>query len=386
MGRCTLFHWGGKRTQQRKRTKRNPKHGDIIKAFEILIHNRRSIRMKFKFRNIRLSKANKERLDVINSIIKEYQAQSYVLTLRQLYYQLVSRDVVPNVPAEYNKLSRLLKEGRMAGIVDWEAIEDRLRRPKAPASWDSPKEILESAERSFEMPRMRGQDNYIEVWVEKDALSGVLSRVTSKYHIPILVNRGYSSASAMYDSYRRFKSALENGQDVHLLYLGDYDPSGLDMIRDITERTHEFFLGNAYNMVRNIEAWEIEEGEDAELFNEYPRKEVLDDGGEFDVHRAQVITKLEGGAFTVHPIALTLAQIKKYNPPPNPAKRTDPRSADFIRTKGATSWEVDALKPEVLHQLLVDNIERLVDMEQYEEMLKEEKKQKGILKNLISKL
>ena len=81
---------------------------------------------KIKFREIKMSAANKRRLDLINGIIEEYQAQGYVLTLRQLYYQLVSRDIIPNKQAEYSKLSNLLKEGRMAGIVDWEAIEDRL--------------------------------------------------------------------------------------------------------------------------------------------------------------------------------------------------------------------------------------------------------------------
>ena len=85
--------------------------------------------MKIYYRNAKLSAANKVRLDDINLIVVEYQNQGYKLTLRQLYYQLVSRDIIPNVLTEYAKLSKLLKEGRMAGIVDWSAIEDRLRVP-----------------------------------------------------------------------------------------------------------------------------------------------------------------------------------------------------------------------------------------------------------------
>jgi len=190
-----------------------------------------------------MGKANKERLSIINGIIEEYQEQGYVLTLRQLYYQLVSRDVVPNKQSEYSKLSTLLKEGRMAGIVDWEAIEDRLRKPSSPASFENPEEILKAAINQYALPRQAGQKTYVEVWVEKDALSGVLKRVTEKYHVPILVNRGYSSASAMFDSYQRFKDAHEEGKAVKILYLGDYDPSGMDMIRDIRERTLEFIMG-----------------------------------------------------------------------------------------------------------------------------------------------
>lgn len=292
--------------------------------------------MKIKFRDIRMSKANLARLQQINSIIGEYQRAGYVMTLRQLYYQLVSRDVIPNVQSEYSKLSTLLKEGRMAGIVDWSAIEDRLRKPSKPASFDSPHEILDAAIAQYQVPRQKGQTNYVELWIEKDALSGVLSRVTRKYHIPIVVNRGYSSASAMYDAFERFKDAYENDQKLKILYLGDFDPSGLDMIRDIRDRTIEF-LGGFY---------EIEDREEIE----------------------------EMFGFEVLPIALTRAQINQYDPPENPAKRTDPRSRDFIREHGSSSWEVDALPPDVLNNVLENAIIDLIDLDMYDAQLRREKK------------
>lgn len=301
--------------------------------------------MKIKFRDIRLSKDNKYKLDVINSIIGEYQLQGYVLTLRQLYYQLVSRDIIPNALPEYAKVSKLLKEGRMAGIVDWDAIEDRLRKPHTPASWSSPKDILQACIQSFQLPRMKGQENYLEVWVEKDALSGVLKRVTEKYHVPILVNRGYSSASAMFDSYERFLTAIENTQKVTILYLGDYDPSGIDMIRDIRDRITEFMTGSS----------EIDD-----LWN-----------GDTDYSLDSVESFIEKW-FEIIPIALTKEQIDEYNPPPNPAKRTDPRSGKFIAELGDTSWEVDALRPDVLNQLLEDEITQRINENLYEEILDEE--------------
>jgi len=302
--------------------------------------------MKIKFRDIRMSKPNRERLEVINSIIEEYQELDLVLTLRQLYYQLVSRDIIANQVKEYAKLSGLLKEGRMAGIVDWDAIEDRLRKPSKPSEWDSSKSILDACIDQYEKKRMEGQANYIEVWVEKDALSGVLSRVTEKYHIPIMVNRGYSSASAMFDAFNRFKAAKLNGQLNKVLYLGDYDPSGLDMIRDIEKRIDEFADG-----------W-------------WP-------GNTYARHTF---------GFEVIPIALTREQIDLYTPPPNPAKLQDPRAGKFVEDHGYQSWEVDALRPEVLHQILEDAILERIDPELYDNIVDSEEADKDKLRSLYQYL
>lgn len=304
---------------------------------------------KIKFRSVKLSKANKERLETINEIIEEYQAQGYKLTLRQLYYQLVSRDVIPNLLPEYAKLSNLLKEGRMGGIVDWDAIEDRLRKPSVPGSWDSPKDILKTALYSYKKPRMKGQSTYLEVWVEKDALSGVLKRITEKYHVPIVVNRGYSSATAMFDAFERFKDAESEEQYTKkIIYLGDFDPSGIDMIRDINDRICEFIRGH-YNWSNDTSNYE--------LANEF--------------------------SFSVLPIALTREQIRLYNPPPNPAKKTDPRAKDFIKTHGSTSWEVDALRPDVLNSILEKAILDNIDIKLYESVVYQEKSEKAKLKQFI---
>lgn len=287
--------------------------------------------MKIAFRKIRMGTQNKERLTKINSIIEKYQDQGYVLTLRQLYYQLVVENVIPNKVSEYQKLSVLLKEGRMAGIVDWDAIEDRLRHPSAPSSWETPKSIMNTVIYSYRNDRQKGQETYIEVWVEKDALSGVLKRVTEPLGVPIVVNRGYSSATAMHDAYNRFKAAARRGQGSLVLYLGDFDPSGLDMIRDIQNRIGEFILGGTYDV-----------------------------------------------DFNIQPIALTDAQIKAYEPPTNPAKMKDPRAEGYVEKYGYNSWEVDALPPEVLHELLDDEIRSRMDMDVYNQILDNEKA--GILK------
>lgn len=348
---------------------------------------------KIKFRDIRLSKDNKQRLGHINSIIHEYQEQGYRLTLRQLYYQLVSRDVIPNQQSEYGKLSKLLKEGRMAGIVDWAAIEDRLRTAEKPSSWEKPADIMESVIYSYAKPRMAGQLNYIEVWVEKDALSGVLSTVTEQYHIPILVNRGYSSASAIYDSYKRFRSALEDGQNIVILYLGDFDPSGIDMIRDVTERPLEMLLPMADEfMQETFEQYAKDDFYGDEREAHYSLEDSYQDdedcfyedseGFKFFEHLRALIKK----RFSVVPIALTRPQITQYNPPPNPAKRTDSRFEKFADEHGTQSWEVDALRPEVLNGLLENAITERIDLAKYEEILLQEVSDKVKLRKLRDKL
>lgn len=264
---------------------------------------------------LRLSKANRIMLEQINTILEEYRNDGYVLTLRQLYYQLVSKDIIPNNDREYAKLSNILKKGRMAGIVDWAAIEDRVRVPKLPYWVRDVQHAIQDTIEQYRVDRMQGQQRNIEIWVEKDALSNVLFRVTSKYHIRLMVNRGYSSISAMYDAHRRLRSG-----DV-ILYFGDHDPSGKDMVRDIRERMEEF-------------------------------------GREVDVR----------------PVALTMEQIRRFNPPPNPAKITDPRAKWYIREYGRTSWELDALPPRELIRLAEEAVEELIDLDLYNRCLDREQR------------
>lgn len=357
--------------------------------------------MKQKFRDIRLSKANKERLKLVNSIVEDYQEQGYRLTLRQLYYQLVSRDIIPNQPSEYTKLSGLLKEGRMSGMVDWDAIEDRLRKPSKPSSWDSPRSILSSCVYSFALPRMRNQPTYIETWVEKDALSGVLSRVTEPFHVPIMVNRGYSSVSAMHDAYLRFKNAIGGSQKVVILYLGDFDPSGMDMIRDIRDRILEFLL-NCEDLISIAEeriGFGLAEADmtteqmalATSIYEQFGHnKEVLSIAGYKYEYEDYLTLDLRKGyiysLFHVEPIALTREQINEYTPPPNIAKKTDTRSGKFIEKEGSMSWEVDALKPEVLSQILTSNIKKYLDLDIYEEVKSEEQAHKDKLTEIMNTL
>ena len=350
--------------------------------------------MKQEFRQkLRLNKKNKEQLDVINSIIDEYAGEGYTLTLRQLYYQLVSRDIIPNRQSEYAKLSTLLVKGRMAGVVDWDAIEDRIRVPDLPYWVNGMKEAIEDTISQYRLDRQDGQDVYIELWVEKDALSGVLKRITHYYHINLMVNRGYSSCTAMHDAYERFVDKVVEGKKVVVLYLGDHDPSGLDMVRDITDRTKEFLINsdkiqNKYNRLGYEEVEKVAnnlrdeyEHDDGDLYSEDPSGEY---GMMFDCAKAFAYDIFKKNV-EVRQIGLTTEQVKLYSPPSNPAKITDPRAKQYIAEFGNTSWEVDALKPEILHSLVREGVEGLIDMKLFKDKLKQEESDKKSMRKAFIK-
>lgn len=308
---------------------------------------------------LRLNPANKIMLNRINDILVDYRKQGYVLTLRQAYYQLVSRDVIPNNSKEYAKLSKLLTVGRMAGIVDWASIEDRGRQPKLPWHTSGVAGALETIQDQYRINRQEDQENYVEVCIEKDALSSIFYRVTHKYHVNLLVNKGYSSCSVMYDIYNRIADAYDNGaKKCTILYFGDHDPSGIDMIRDVNARVSEMLVKGDHR----DKVIELMEHAGDSLYEE-------DD----DTYIADI-----SPIFKVKQLALNMSQIEQYGPPENPAKVDDPRAKGYIEKFGHSSWELDALKPQVLAALCEEGIKREIDMNQFEETVNKEEAQKAV--------
>jgi hypothetical protein len=279
-------------------------------------------------------------IGAISEIIEKYSEKGIRMTLRQLYYQLVAADIIPNDDRCYKKLSTLLTDSRYIGIVDWEAIEDRVRVPKVPSEWDSIPDIVLSAISSFRLPRWERQEYYLELLTEKDALSSILAPIAHKWHVTFCINRGYTSATAIYDTFKRVYSEVKKGKKAVLLYLGDHDPSGLDMIRDIELRLQEFCV------IKGLQ------------FN--------NDG-------------------YVKQIALTTEQVKKYSPPPNPAKITDPRAKLYIQRYGRKSWEVDALPPDTMISLVEKSIKNYIDIDRWNTIIDEEKGQKEKLQTILEK-
>lgn len=222
------------------------------------------------FVEINFKRASEKMIQKINEIVAEYQAGGYVMTVRQLYYQLVSRDVIENTLQSYKRLASLVNDARLAGRLDWDAIEDRTRDFVRRSHWRSGAHILNAVADQFFMDMWADQERRVFVVVEKEALVGVLERVCQKWDVPLLAARGYPSASVLYDFAQR---DLEGeGMDALVLHLGDHDPSGIDMSRDLIDRITLFTRG-----------------------------------GDFELRR----------------IALNMDQVKEKKPPPNPAKTTD---------------------------------------------------------------
>jgi hypothetical protein len=267
-------------------------------------------------------------LNHIIDILDLYEKQGYKLTLRQLYYQLVSRDVISNTVKSYNIIGNLVNNARLAGYIDWDMIEDRSRHFSKNSHWDSPSQIIEAAARGYYKNKWENQVNYIEVWCEKDAISNIIEPVCSKYDVLFMANRGYSSQSAMYEAYQRLLQQQQYGKNISIIYLGDHDPSGIDMTRDIIDRIGLFLYG-----------------EECEF---------------------------EG----MERIALNMDQIRKYDPPENPAKMTDTRFRTYEEKYGTSSWELDALEPSVLSELVENKISGYIDFDLLDDIEKIEKNEK----------
>lgn len=301
---------------------------------------------------------NRKALDVIqkaNRVIEKYQALGMRLTLRQIYYQFVANDLFVdkfiwtgskwirdktgedpratiNAEPNYDMLGTTLSNARLAGLVDWDAMEDRTRQLRGIPTKEHPFEAIEDAARGYFIDVWKGQPVRVEVWIEKDALVGVIERQCWKYQVDYFSCRGYGSQSELYTAGKRIKQRWEEeDQNTVVLHLGDHDPSGLDMTRDNTDRLSMF----------------------AERY--------------VDVRR----------------LALNMDQVKKYDPPPNPTKLTDTRANAYIEEHGVECWELDALEPQVIGNLVEDNIKQFIDWDLWEARHEQHRKDKTKLAKAV---
>ena len=269
-------------------------------------------------------------IEQANKIIAEYADQGFNLTLRQLYYQFVARDLIPNNQRSYKRLGEHVNNGRLAGLIDWKAIVDRTRNVRSPSTWGEPVDILRSAWSSYAEDKWADQPRRVEVWIEKDALVGVIEGICTDLQVPYFSCRGYTSQSEVWAASKRFRAYHAAGQLPSIIHLGDHDPSGIDMTRDTGDRLGMF------------------------MYKE--------------------------GSFPVDRVALNMDQINKYDPPPNPAKLTDSRATGYIDHFGTSSWELDALEPQVMADLIRDAVLDLRDEEKWSASLDHEKDNKARLK------
>lgn len=250
----------------------------------------------------------------VNAILKQYE---YPLTLRQVYYRLVAAMAIENTRSNYSSLSSILVKARERGEVDYKRIEDRVRSTiEDQYMLQSPEDLYEMmiysmdhAAKKYRRDPWPKQDSHVEVWLEKDALSTVISRIaTDKYGVTVAVNRGYGSFSFIKEGAERL--AMFDDKSIHILYFGDFDPSGEDMVRDLQKRIMLYGAPTA----------------------------------------------------KVHKIALTPAQIEAWELPSAPVKNSDKRAAKFIEANGDKSAvELDALDPVDLQAIVKASIEEYID-------------------------
>ena len=282
---------------------------------------------KIAYKSVNFRAESLRLIELINGVIEEYTDQGYDLTLRQVYYQLVARGFIPNNERSYKNVGNLINDARLAGLIDWYAIQDRTRKIRRNSHWSSPQDIMGSVVYSYAIDTRLTQPIYTEVWVEKDALIGIVQDIASKLDVPCFSCRGYVSASEMWGAAQRFITQEHKERRV-ILHLGDHDPSGKDMSRDIAERL--------------------------ELF-----------GADVEVQR----------------IALNYDQIEEFSPPPNPTKLTDSRAVGYIEQFGHSCWELDALEPRILTNLISTEVEALTDMDEllYQQKIQSTQKQDLVL-------
>ena len=295
--------------------------------------------MKIAYQTFRFRERSLQLIQTANDIITEYQRKGFTLTLRQLYYQCVARDFIPNTQRDYKNLGSIINDARLAGLIDWSALEDRTRNLRSVGHWDSPQDIVAKVARQYAIDKWENQELRPEVWIEKDALVGVIERVCNTHDVGFFSCRGYTSQSEMWGAAMRFLSRWQNGgnQGVKVIHLGDHDPSGQDMSRDIEERIRMFMR---YHSPAAERAFEFER------------------------------------------IALNRDQIDQYEPPPNPAKSTDARFAKYVEEHGEESWELDALDPEVIESLIEKAVLDGRDEDKWEDRVSQEESEKSQLERV----
>jgi hypothetical protein len=253
-------------------------------------------------------------IEQANAIIAEYQARGFVLILRQLFYQFVARGLLANLQSEYKRLGHVIVCARRAGLIDWDAIEDRTRNVQRLPSWTDPPEIIEAVSQQYREDLWADQPFLVECWIEKESLIGVIRGVCDEFRVPYFACRGNTSEPEAYAAGKRFEGAIASGRAPIVLHLGDHDPTGLDMTRDNRDRLAMF-----------------------------ARQDV-------EVRR----------------LALNIDQVERFSLPPNPAKDSDSRYAAYAARFGPECWELDALDPTVIADLIRAELENLIDVETWQ--------------------
>lgn len=283
--------------------------------------------MKEEFEEIKFKAETLRIIAQADAIIADYQRQNFTLTLRQLYYQFVQQNLIPNTQKSYKRLGSIIDKGRKAGLLDWSAIEDRQRNLEELPTWDRPGDFMLDTPRWYREDPWLTQDVYLEVWIEKDSLTGVISGVCNSYQVPYFACKGYVSQSEMYDAAKRMVNNRGSRRAI-VLHLGDHDPSGIHMSVDNQTRLDLFSYDHGIELRR---------------------------------------------------LALNRNQVDSLNLPPNPAKQTDSRFREYSKIHGRKSWELDALNPTYIAKVIKDAITDFIDPDPWNEAVRNQERRRALV-------
>lgn len=258
-------------------------------------------------------------------------ASASAMTLRQLFYSLVSVGRLAKTEAAYNKLKRILKDLREDGTIPWDWLVDHTRAVFAPRTWDGIEGLLADSARLYRRDLMRAQPVAIQLWAESDSIGSVIAPVADRYTIPTFIGRGYGARGYLWNAARDAVAAVQAGKEVHVLHVGDHDPSGLDIFRDVEDTLRRYALAVD---------WQVP-------VVEVPH--ILDDG---------MCPKFATPWLHISRLALTADQVATYDLPARPPKATDVRTRSFT---GVGAVEVEALPVAVLLSIVEEAIEDLID-------------------------
>jgi len=263
-------------------------------------------------------------MDGIREAIYAITSALHPMSVRQVFYQLTTQGVIEKTEKEYkHTVIRLLGEMRLNDELPFSWIADNSRWMRKPDTHSSLKAMLDITASTYRRALWIDQEDYVEIWLEKEALSGVIYSVTDRWDVPLMVTRGYPSLTFLHEAAECIE---EECRPVYLYYLGDWDPSGLDIARNVQERLEEFAF-------------------DAEIHFER--------------------------------IAVTPEQVEQWSLPTRPTKQTDTRSRRFT----GASVELDAIPPNKLRELVNDCIEQHVDGEALEKTRIAEASERKLLDN-----
>lgn len=269
---------------------------------------------------IKRRRRTKSEMNQIRDAVYKLLAENWPMTVRQVFYQLTVRGVVDKTEPEYKSVTRLLGEMRLTGIVPFGWIADGTRWMRKPQTWSSVESALRRTAEAYRRSVWDHQDDYVEVWLEKEALAGVLYEVTQQWDVPLMVTRGYSSLSFLYNA---AETISVYNKPTFLYYFGDYDPSGVDISRNVQRRIHQF--------------------------TDVP--------------------------FHFERVAVTPEQIEEWQLPARPTKTKDTRSLGF----SGESVEVDAIPPGRLREIAEECILRHIDPDALEALHLAERSERELL-------